>query len=838
VAAVAITTTPANAAVASVERLRQRIANDRVLQEFTDNRKLAVGTARLTPSGVDLAACALAGTVLRTEDCSIALAIPRGQHGLAVIVGAYLGRLQEERHRPGSVAVLTRSPALRYAGASLVVPNGSFGDRLSVRKLGTLPVRDGRVRAAAVSYAASQKRRGISQADHHLLFQLPHVAPPLAHNVISTAVVDAASSSRQSWEQSCERNRRARRRQVWIGELGDADFSAFCDEQQIPLFSFDWETIAACTATFGCGNGPLTTASLCAAAASGHLGPAFQVCNHARFNEELKELHWRLAEMRKRARHEPGEAKPAPFVAAERLAAFLGRAAFPVEAFDTQTAFTYGVRSSSRLLRQVEDAYPAAFRGRDWKDAFNLHWGAVKGAARALREIASGECPKWWAVCFRVEAAHHAGERLRIVCQTQADQAALAQSLVDERVVTPVEIGELVDIVTYSQRDELGDDNDERVTLYLAPPPPWRAAAYLSGERGRVEVLVYPTQVWPLRQAFARTWTTATNHVANAALLNWIGFDGSEIAPAASEPPALRELEQFTLDDTSTGEDDYTLGDSHEHVRTLLAEIISLDGSAVDDDGAEPERGERTTIRTLAAGRVAARRLVFEEGPTLLVGADARLDVVWTAGEKAQAKVRETPVAELRPGCRVIVLPGSKRGSLLEDLMEAWDQRLGPVRFLYQNMWQQAIEAAVAKLGRHGLAAHLGVTVQTVDDWVDPLRGSMWPQQKRWMREILHLCGDANVWENRARIIRYVERTRGMHRLIGRLLNRAVTEAVAGDSARWTRELERRIGQTLEDELAAAQFLTVRELGEVEQVEARRIGLFVDPDDATTKGSV
>lgn len=829
-ATAATTTTPAQA---NVDRLRSRITNDPILAQLKDGWKLSVSLAKVDLSGVDQAACAIASSVYRGDECSVALALPRGRHGLAAIIGAYLVCQHETLNRPGSVAVLTRSPALRAAAEKLRVPTGRFGERIEVRRLGT--VRAGsRVKPAAVGYASTRDRRGLSQADHYLLFQMPHVAPPIAHNVISTVVVDAVSSSRESWEQTCERNKRARRRQVWIGELGDPEFDQFCDEQQLPLFQFDWETIAACAATFGCGSGTLTTAALCSAA-GGPVGPAYQVCNHGRFNEELKNLNWRLAEIRKQAKPDPGEEKPAPFRDAEKLAAFFGRVAFPIEAFDTQTQFTQFVKSSAFLLSKVENAPSMPFRGR-WKPAFNRHWPVVKGAAKALREIATIECPKWWAVCCRVEEALKAGEKLRIVCQTQADQGALAQSLVDENIISPSAIGEQIEIVTFSQRDEQGRDPDEGVTLYLAPPPPWHASVYLSGERGRAEVLVYPTQVWPLRRAFARTWEKATNHVANAAMLTLVGFTGDEAKSAPAPTPELVELKQFTIDDTETTEADYVSADGGEHVRVLMEEIVALHGADVEEDAAT-ERGERTA--RAVGTTVAARRIQFAEGPVLIVAADACLDVVWTAGAEGSAKVVEKPVEEIRPGNKLIVLPGAKRGSLLQELMEAWDKRLGPIRFVYQSLWQGAIESAVAKLDRAGLAARLEVTVGTVDDWLNPNKGARWPQQRSHMRQILEIAKDTdeNAWTNRAPIVRYIERTRGAHRFIGRMLNRAVTEAVGSGDLRWTRKLEQFVGQRVEDELAAAQFLTVKEIGALEQLPPRTIGLFIDPDDASTKGT-
>jgi len=106
-----------------------------------------------------------------------------------------------------------------------------------------------------------------------------------------------------------------------------------------------------------------------------------------------------------------------------------------------------------------------------------------------------------------------------------------------------------------------------------------------------------------------------------------------------------------------------------------------------------------------------------------------------------------------------------------------------------------------------------------------------------WMREIIALSGHEKAQENGPRIVRYISRTRGAHRFIGRLLNRSVTESVAGGNPRWVRQLEKFIDREVEGELAAAQYLTVEEVGEPEEMPARLIGQFIDPDDATMRGA-
>jgi hypothetical protein len=105
------------------------------------------------------------------------------------------------------------------------------------------------------------------------------------------------------------------------------------------------------------------------------------------------------------------------------------------------------------------------------------------------------------------------------------------------------------------------------------------------------------------------------------------------------------------------------------------------------------------------------------------------------------------------------------------------------------------------------------------------------------MRGILSESGHEKAQENAASIIRYVVRTRGMHRRIGLVLNRAVTEGVTGSSTRWTRQLERLVGRPVEDELTAAQFLTIETIGDLEELPIRLIGQFNDPEDESTRGA-
>src|SRR5262245_9259010 len=125
--------TSQDVALENIDRLRARIERDAILTQFLEGRKLGVGVTKLVPSGVDLVACTIAATVYGKDEGIVAFALPRGQHGLAAIVGSYLARVQELRRNPGSVAVLTRSTSLRRGAVSLRVSLERFGDQIQVR---------------------------------------------------------------------------------------------------------------------------------------------------------------------------------------------------------------------------------------------------------------------------------------------------------------------------------------------------------------------------------------------------------------------------------------------------------------------------------------------------------------------------------------------------------------------------------------------------------------------------------------------------------------------------------------------------------------------------------
>src|SRR5262249_45197658 len=150
-------------------------------------------------------------------------------------------------------------------------------------------------------------------------------------------------ASRGSWVTAWERNRAAKRRQVWLGELGDGAFEIFCAERDIPLVRLDWGLLAGAAQPWGPGASALASTGLAAAALT--MPPATAVVvRHEETEYWLRELAALLSEMRAKARFaEP----PEVFTLARIVGALLSRIAYPLECYEQAAGrLSYGVHTA------------------------------------------------------------------------------------------------------------------------------------------------------------------------------------------------------------------------------------------------------------------------------------------------------------------------------------------------------------------------------------------------------------------------------------------------------------------------------------------------------------
>ena len=807
------------------------IDSDRVLSHVLADGLLWVGGQTVRVSGLDALACSVARSLIASPR-SVALAIPRGRGPLPVMLGLYiaLSRVIVGKISGGicgSVAVSSTRTELRDLARKLRFDGTMLGDAIPLARLVPEPMAESRrIRAAALTLE-KRSRKGLSQNDSYLLFMMPNRMPPVALNVISAMVCDTFGASEGSWQTTHERNVAAKRRELWLGELGDADFERFCAERDIPLLRADWPLIEAAGAQHGCGASSLATGAVSARALE-QTTIGYRVVRYPDVDEELRLITYALAEMRKRGRDEPPEAMRH----AGQLANLLARLACPVDFYERAVLSHPMSHKVQWLLERVTDAGSSSFRNR-YKQAFEQHWTTVKASAKDLvRTLSDADsAPKFWAVGERIFALED-HQRIRVLCQTRAERDALRDALRDGELVSDEDLAsQRVVIAAYNQRAAHGPVGTRTITLLCSPPPPAKAALYLSGEAGQVETLCYPFELGRLRFALRRATYDYAGARHNAAALIKLGFAAPAVAESADVPdPAdvLVELEGYGERDVAAHEtpiEEPKLPDADAGFWESAAALYDTE-LALDDDPDRPAP---------AMGVPGLAHLVhFLDGPPMFLAKDADCTVVVTPQRPGdEPDIMPLPPGELQRGMRIAHLPGSERGGLLSELMGAWDEGIALIRARYEPMYHRALDAAVAAHGLDGIAAVVRLGPDAVRGWRDR---RAWPGSEAALRRLLELSADEEALRNQALIQDYFSRVRGAHRYIGRVLNDAVGETVLHERGRDSiRKLEALVGRDLTDLFDATSVLTVDRVAEAQVMPAGICGSFLDPDDPYLK---
>jgi hypothetical protein len=825
-----------------VARLADCIDRDLILTRKFDKGLVWVAGAPVRPSGPDRVACAVARAVALTSNGTAAITVPRGADSMPVMLATYLvlwrrqpaaadGRLV------GSIAISTARAGLRDYIADLeFTSEREAAEGFKVGRLISLPVAgERRLRPAALSLDR-REYDGLDQTDSWLLFQAPNVAPPVAYNVISAMVVDTVGASPASWQQTYERNRAARRRQLWVGELGDARFEMFCTDNHVPLLRLDWKLLGAAAVRWGTGRSVLASTVLTERAL--HPRPlGARLVAHQEVELYLRMAQSSLAQMSEKAR---GEQPPLIYITALQAVSLLRRMAVPLgyyEPFAERLGFS---DPAERLVEQVEQASASPFRGR-WKPTYTAYWPTVKAALRRLLVLLADpeDSPKWWALNARLLEAQERGERLRLLVQTRAERLALAEALRSpDCILDPVEATQLAQVSAFSDRARAVPE--DFVTILMGPPPDRHAGIYLAGETDRVEVLCYAHE----RRRLSRRARESARRVASLEAGN-LALDALRLGTRKDSPGVFSREEPILVVDLD-GFIDPRPAPEHK-LEELPAppgpedefwdRALELHGTELaaaeqhDDPVPTPKEGQRM---------VSALLLAFDEAPNMFVAPDAEATVI-TTGEDGETRVVALAVQDLQPGTRVAVVPGSERGALLAELMAAWDEQLAFAHERYMPMYHRALHDAIAAYGMQRLADHIGVTSGAVRTWE---RDEARPQQPTHLRTLLEASGDQQAITNQAVIQEFISRTRGAHRLIGRILNETVGDIVLASGAGEVnlRRLRELIGEDSDavDRVAtlfdSVLVLTVCEVtGPLDDIPASALGSFIDHDTPETR---
>jgi hypothetical protein len=789
------------------------------------------GAAAVKPSGADALVCCASRQLLASGRAGIAIALPRGRTGLPAVLGIYLTMHRwQNPNLCGSVLVATAHGDVSQGLSELTVrgmPELHAARLISrPRPGGDTVLLDGTVRPAERHACMRPLDRGaphgLSQRDGLLLFVRPGSIPaPPASRVFCCGVVDTAGCSRpapghaadldgaDSWSAAHRALSDTGTPTVWLGELGDEQFEAFCAARGFPVVRLTWPLLErlAERAPFGRGEPPLSASGLCARALD---RPPLQcrLVHDSERDEHARSAYMLLGKMRREARGGP---MPAPVKAAYRYLNVTSRLASPLSDYEAAAAvgspvFNHPVRSL--LEREIRQADSSKFRGR-WKEAYRRHWDSLVGELRAVARLSEEEPMKLLALFDEVAVAQKVGRQLIVCVQTETERRALHHTL------EALEATANVTVTTYADRARAGDGAARRRVVLLAPPPPWQAPLLLSGEGGRVVALCYSHEAPKLRQAVAGVEDRYDDDRANSAALDRLRTNNVVAAGNGWEPPATQHVVQlaaFGDDDNEPArdhEDDDNGGAEipEERDEQLWRQLVDLWGDDIEQpDRSAPPLGFGAAPYVYSG---LARVVRFANAPPVAFCDDRLVDVI--ADASGSSEIASKPPSLLVAGDHIAFLPGVEHHSLRDALMAAWDETLQTARQMCEPLWRAAITEAVRGHGLDGVAALCGRHESTVRTWFD---GRNAPQQVEDFEVVLELSGIKAAWEARAAIWRLLEKTRGMHRFIGRLLNGAVAEALSGTGDQPNiRELERLTKTPVGDLLDVAEDLTVVSVG-------------------------
>lgn len=764
----------------TLDRLHGWMAADRALALMTRGLVRANGLT-LAPSGADALACMLARVLLGHRG-DAALALPRGLTPLPAVVGAYVAMQRHAHpHLHGSVLVASARGDLARELRDLTVDGAPFaslrvGRLVSRPKTETAGVRlDGSIRPpdrqAMLRPLRGGPLVGLSEKDGHVLFARPSLIPaPPAKGVISYAVVETAGSSRpqpghgddldspDAWSSAHRTLRAAGARTLWLGELGDETFETFCTARSIPLIRAGWPLLARLSELEQFRHAGAISAAALTRRAAQRPPIAYRIV-HDREREELaRDCYTLLGKMRRQGRSGP---LPAPVKSAYELLSVTTRLAVPLDDYEHAAAVGSPMfnRSARALIADIRRADASQFTGR-WKEAYRRHWDALAGSLRALARLAEGEPAKLHAAFDELAAALRDGRELVICTQTETERRALIKLLADLEVNG-------VTVATFARRVDAGGGSARRRVVLLGAPPPWQAPLLLSAEKGDCVVLCYAHEEPRLRAAVSHAERAYGDDSANIAALDALGIAAAQSAdgwhPEPAEPlVALTPFGEPAEDEPGWDDADLPAADSPQAWRELV-ELWGTDiepGLPVDEHTADTYNG-------------VARIVQFVGAPPVALRDDRAVDVL-----DGDSIITKAP-GDLLAGEHIAFVPGVEHNSLRDMLMAAWDDTRQTERTMCEPLWRNAIDQAAQRLGVPALAQLCDRHESTVRTWLD---GRATPQQSELFEAVLRACANDTVWQARAPIWAYLTKKRGTHRLIGRRLRDAISEALSDDA--------------------------------------------------------
>lgn len=735
---------------------------------------------------LDRATLTLLLRALSSDQRSVYLALPRGRHDLAVLIGIYLQLIRRGAELTGG------SPCPVPVGPVVVVGlRTNVTVRLAQLAIGrqnlSRALRMQRIRGDGRVVDLQGKITRAIDSPSGLFYLNTALGRPSLGTSVGTVVIDRTSMANDhSWERAL----------AWASEHDAARVVAVADLGTQPGGSrawtqWPWSPALRADVRHTLGHrpayGPLTSNALLAHRPAA--APSAAVYRHKQLAELLRTV---VAGVVAARRVRASESWPQPVADAVRLLNLLWCSWGSIARQDTWQVLM-GRGSGARALARSVSRGTLEGRGGPWGLFRETQWPDLRRGVLDLYELLYDDNPRWDLLLALIDwaRASRAGAPILVRTRSRSAAAAVAGELADalggdaDSLLLAPQPGPAagrgagaLHVMPYTER--LAWDASPRLELHLGAPSPLRTGVLFSGAADEHITVVEQSEFTWLERSADRAlsgWHEQMRQTAAVLRLGEVPEPTTPSLPVAYGPVDLSKPE-----------------DSPQHDSRL-----ALDLSALFEDYDAPTRAIGTpadpsrSATTAADDPVPATAVLTEpEGAVLWLRSDEPVDVL--IGQR-YARV---PVAALTPGSRLLRARGDGQSRLHDRLvMVMHDSAEVTAMDTMIGFFRQAIIAVHEQRGSWPdvLTAlnNLGSEVsswQAVSKWAD---GSVIaPEDPQDIHRVALLARDTRLtaggtWQ---RLARMAEELRRLHRTLGHTAAAAMTEAARGMEGPALRQLK------------------------------------------------
>lgn len=783
---------------------------------------------------LDRATLTLLLRALASDQRSVYLALPRGRHDLAVLIGIYLQLIRRGAELTGG------SPCAVPVGPVVVVGlRTNVTVRLAQLAIGqqnlSRALRMQRIRGDGRVVDLQGKITRAVDSPSGLFYLNTALGRPSLGTSVGTVVIDRTSMANDhSWERAL----------AWASEHDAARVVAVADLGTQPGGSrawtqWPWSPVLRADVRHTLGHRPaygsLTSNALLARRPAA--APGVAVYRHKQLAELLRKVVAGVVAARSvRA----SESWPQPVADAVRLFNLLWCSWGSIGKQDTWQVLM-GRGSGARALARSVSRGTLEGQGGAWGLFRETQWPDLRRGVLNLYELLYDDNPRWDLLLALIDwaRASRTGAPILVRTRSRSAAAAVAEALADtlggdadSLLLTPqpgAAAGSgagALHVMPYAER--LAWDASPRLELHLGAPSPLRTGVLFSGAADEHVAVVEQSEYTWLQRSTDRalsSWHEQIRQTSAALKLGEVPEPMTLSLPVAYGPVDLSRPSSVPEDPP-------------QHDSRLALDLSALfeDYDASAQAMGTPDAPGRSAT-TAADDLVPVTAVLTEpEGAVLWLRSDEPVDVL--VGQR-YAKI---PVAALTPGSRLLRARGDSQSRLHDRLiMVMHDSAEVTAMDTMIGFFRQAITAVYEQRGSWPdvLAAlnNLGSEVsswQAVSKWAD---GSVIaPEDPKDIHRVALLARDTRLtaggtWQ---RLARMAEELRRLHRALGHTAAAAMTEAAGGTEGPALRQLKTLCsGVDVSEILEEFDLVVVRRVGGQKGMSAAALGRVPGPRDTS-----